>query len=65
MMLNGKGFDRKRSWPNLRYYAGIRLDRLTQCYITVSTQHRIRTLICTNKCSYSVLGGDGDITLCF
>jgi hypothetical protein len=25
-MMDGKGFGRKRSWPNLRYYAGIRLE---------------------------------------
>jgi hypothetical protein len=30
MMMNGKGLGRKRSWPNLRYYAGIRLDKLNK-----------------------------------
>jgi hypothetical protein len=29
-MLNRKVFDRKRSWDNLRYYAGIRLERLRE-----------------------------------
>jgi hypothetical protein len=28
MMMNGKGFGSKQSWPNLRYYARIRLERL-------------------------------------
>jgi hypothetical protein len=39
MMMNGKGFSRKRSWPNLRYYAGIRLQKLkktTKILITVA-----------------------------
>jgi hypothetical protein len=27
-MMNGKGIVRKRSWPNLRYYTGIRLEGL-------------------------------------
>jgi hypothetical protein len=26
MMMNCKGFGRKRSWPNLIYYTGIRLE---------------------------------------
>jgi hypothetical protein len=26
MMMNGKGFGRKKSWPNLRYYASIHLE---------------------------------------
>jgi hypothetical protein len=26
--MNLKGFGRKRSWPNLRYYPGIRLKRV-------------------------------------
>jgi hypothetical protein len=25
-MMNWKGFERKRSWPNLRYYPGIYLE---------------------------------------
>jgi hypothetical protein len=28
MVINGKGFGRKRYWPNERYYAGIRLEEL-------------------------------------
>jgi hypothetical protein len=28
MMINARGFGRKRSWPNLRYYASIRLEAL-------------------------------------
>jgi hypothetical protein len=27
-MTNWKGYGRKKSWPNLRYYPGIFLDRL-------------------------------------
>jgi hypothetical protein len=26
MIMNGKGFGRKQSWPNLRYYASICLE---------------------------------------
>jgi hypothetical protein len=28
MMISGKGFSRKQSWPNLRYCAGIQLQGL-------------------------------------
>jgi hypothetical protein len=28
MMMNGKGFGGKRSWPYLWHYAGIRLEEL-------------------------------------
>jgi hypothetical protein len=27
---DGKGFDRKRSWPNLRHYTSIRLETLSK-----------------------------------
>jgi hypothetical protein len=30
VMMNGKGFGMKRSWPTLKYYAGIRLERLRE-----------------------------------
>jgi hypothetical protein len=30
MLLNGKGFSRKRLWPNLRYYVVIRMEGLSK-----------------------------------
>jgi hypothetical protein len=39
--MNGKGFGRKRSWPYLRNYAGIRLKELTK---TTKTSNRIAGL---------------------
>jgi hypothetical protein len=33
MMMNGKGFGRKLSCPNLRYYAGIHLEVLRKTMI--------------------------------
>jgi hypothetical protein len=40
MVLTGKGFGRKRSWPDLRYYAGVSLEGLSKTKNSVSQHWR-------------------------
>jgi hypothetical protein len=43
MMMNGKGFGSKRSWPNLMYYTGIRLEGMRKHRLAFPTLNKEHT----------------------